>query len=657
MSRPAKSERSGANSKGRPKRRAATNYLYKYQLAGDPNRIEENALKKALQESLEEQKITSPKTMITPNKTNTNKTGQSKDSISQKTRAIINSSTNSSDVSKGSNNSSSTTNTSSDSRDLSTYNGGAVNKRLRSNASLPSVTPTISKRAKLTTNGHCNSSNHKRCDNSDTCVLAASPVPSFNGAITRTYSRSQHQELQRQNCDVNPRSSTPIAATKKLVATNDNRAGSKEPAVSASTQTSNNIRPEVSLTRNTTTNDRTKSKDDPKSSKVQTQKNDMGNIDKSGDATKFEQSPPVQHQYLKLKRESKNYAYAKMTALKVNTGKSYYLGFSKSSSSSSKKGSPVGILNNNNTNKYTGKTSLKGFNKTDTSRSVGGSEHRSNNNSLDSPSPNSMPKNSRQQEKSSRSFQGLHPAVKMSIPKNNLSATSQGLHKNDRSFNHTLDLSRNQNQASVNVAKKRVVQGSWSLLGVPEEKILYIRDDEPPKRLICYPAIKHLEGDVIQVRDSVLLRSGAKQTDLPYIAKVCAFWEDAETGGVMMSLFWYYRPEHTEEGRKPHHLIDEIFASRHRDADSVECIEDKCYVLTFNEYCRYRKRCKMEQVNTSWSLTDVTIPVSNESYPRRNRIPDSSVNPELVFCCRQIYDSRSRRLIKNPLINTKYGNI
>lgn len=229
----------------------------------------------------------------------------------------------------------------------------------------------------------------------------------------------------------------------------------------------------------------------------------------------------------------------------------------------------------------------------------------------------------------------------------------------DCSLEFTSDLSdrnRNKQEAQLKTMKKRA-QGSWSLLGVPEEKILYLRDDEPPRRLICYPAIKHVEGDVIQVRDSVLLRSGAKKTDLPYIAKICSFWKDAETGNIMMSLLWYYRPEHTEDGRKPHHLQDEIFASRHRDMDSVECIEDKCYVLTFNEYCRYRKRCKMEQVNTTWSLADVTIPVSNEPYPRRNRIPDSNVNPELVFCCRQIYDSRMRRLVKNPLISRKYGHI
>lgn len=55
----------------------------------------------------------------------------------------------------------------------------------------------------------------------------------------------------------------------------------------------------------------------------------------------------------------------------------------------------------------------------------------------------------------------------------------------------------------------------------------------------------------------------------------------------MVSLLWYYRPEHTDHGRKPDDMEDEIFASKHKDINSVACIEDKCYVLTFNEYCRY----------------------------------------------------------------------
>lgn len=55
---------------------------------------------------------------------------------------------------------------------------------------------------------------------------------------------------------------------------------------------------------------------------------------------------------------------------------------------------------------------------------------------------------------------------------------------------------------------------------------------------------------------------------------------------MMVSLLWYYRPEHTEQGTIYQDNEDEIFASRHRDINSVACIEDKCYVLTYREYCR-----------------------------------------------------------------------
>lgn len=38
-------------------------------------------------------------------------------------------------------------------------------------------------------------------------------------------------------------------------------------------------------------------------------------------------------------------------------------------------------------------------------------------------------------------------------------------------------------------------------------------------------------------------------------------------------------------------LQNEVFASRHQDQNSVACIEEKCYVLTFAEYCRWVVPC------------------------------------------------------------------
>ena len=63
-----------------------------------------------------------------------------------------------------------------------------------------------------------------------------------------------------------------------------------------------------------------------------------------------------------------------------------------------------------------------------------------------------------------------------------------------------------------------------------------------------------------------------------------------------MAIFWYYRPEQTESERIPKTEENEIFASRHRDVIPVECIDDRAYVLTLSEYCRY------EQVNCTHLL-------------------------------------------------------
>lgn len=69
----------------------------------------------------------------------------------------------------------------------------------------------------------------------------------------------------------------------------------------------------------------------------------------------------------------------------------------------------------------------------------------------------------------------------------------------------------------------------------------------------------------------------------------------------MMSLFWYYRPEHTEHDAKSSESPYELYASKHKDVNSVACIEDKCYVLTFNEYCRF--------VSYSYTRTYIHIPI------------------------------------------------
>lgn len=73
---------------------------------------------------------------------------------------------------------------------------------------------------------------------------------------------------------------------------------------------------------------------------------------------------------------------------------------------------------------------------------------------------------------------------------------------------------------------------------------------------------------------------------------------------MMMSLLWYYRPEHTEQGRVLSDQPDEVFASRHKDSNSVACIDDKCYVLTFNEYCRCVEVALKMKIRICYALFD-----------------------------------------------------
>ncbi|KAJ9599375.1 hypothetical protein L9F63_010137, partial [Diploptera punctata] len=189
----------------------------------------------------------------------------------------------------------------------------------------------------------------------------------------------------------------------------------------------------------------------------------------------------------------------------------------------------------------------------------------------------------------------------------------------------------------------------WQFEGEPFESKVFLSSDDVLVTRKCYPLMRHQEGDVICPRDCILLKSGPRKTDLPFVAKVAALWENPEDGEMMVSLLWYYRPEHTDQGRRADDMEDEIFASKHKDINSVACIEDKCYVLTFNEYCRYRK-C-VRRLEEGVKEPGLVVPQHDE-YPRENKQPPGCVPQSLCFFCRRVYDFRQRRILKNPGICT-----
>lgn len=188
----------------------------------------------------------------------------------------------------------------------------------------------------------------------------------------------------------------------------------------------------------------------------------------------------------------------------------------------------------------------------------------------------------------------------------------------------------------------------WVFHGTPMVKPYYYSDFTVTRKY--YGAINR-NNEFIYVRDSVLLKSGPRRKDLPFVARISGFWEEVNgpnAGEMMMSVLWYYRPEQTEMGRQPHiYGENEILASRHKDDNSVACIVDKCYVLSYPEYCRYRAAAKRSQDSRVPSTT--LVPPAQPTGSGEQTAP-LTANPKLVFFCRQIYDYRMGRIMKNPVI-------
>lgn len=42
--------------------------------------------------------------------------------------------------------------------------------------------------------------------------------------------------------------------------------------------------------------------------------------------------------------------------------------------------------------------------------------------------------------------------------------------------------------------------------------------------------MKHESGDILRPRDCVLLKSGPRKADLPFVAKIAALWENPDDG-------------------------------------------------------------------------------------------------------------------------------
>ncbi|XP_073789972.1 bromo adjacent homology domain-containing 1 protein [Danio rerio] len=192
---------------------------------------------------------------------------------------------------------------------------------------------------------------------------------------------------------------------------------------------------------------------------------------------------------------------------------------------------------------------------------------------------------------------------------------------------------------------RRPDTNGWRPVGASTQRELLMAGDEQTVLRQCYDSVQR-DGELIRVRDTVLLKSGPRRKTLPYVAKISALWEEPRTGELMMSLFWYYRPEHTQGGRDPSmHCEKEIFASRHQDENSVACIEERCYVLPLAQYCRF---CALVRRGVEGVCERVPLVprCSAGSVPNHRSLP-TGVDPQLVYLCRHVYDYRYGRILKN----------
>nr|CAB3225065.1 bromo adjacent homology domain-containing 1 protein-like [Phallusia mammillata] len=191
----------------------------------------------------------------------------------------------------------------------------------------------------------------------------------------------------------------------------------------------------------------------------------------------------------------------------------------------------------------------------------------------------------------------------------------------------------------------------WKWIGKPYFGMVYSVECGKYVRRRCFPAMTRRDEDglaVVMVRDCVFLCAGGDD-ESPYVAKVTGLWEKPQTGDMTMSLLWYYRPEHTEDSRVHASNLcdDELFLSRHQDEISVACVEDRCHVLSYSEYCRVQARLHRDQAWRKCDQRKMVPPLPIKRSRARPSLPgESPVDDNNLFFSRRMYDVKGRRVLK-----------
>ncbi|BBN09289.1 chromatin remodeling protein [Marchantia polymorpha subsp. ruderalis] len=96
--------------------------------------------------------------------------------------------------------------------------------------------------------------------------------------------------------------------------------------------------------------------------------------------------------------------------------------------------------------------------------------------------------------------------------------------------------------------------------------------------------------NVVKVGDCVLIRA-PQRVESPYVARIEKIEQIPASDKVktVVKLRWFYHPEETVCGRRPFHGEQELCKSDHFDSQDADCIQGKCKVYTFEDYCMLKE--------------------------------------------------------------------
>ncbi|KAL2632029.1 hypothetical protein R1flu_016715 [Riccia fluitans] len=95
---------------------------------------------------------------------------------------------------------------------------------------------------------------------------------------------------------------------------------------------------------------------------------------------------------------------------------------------------------------------------------------------------------------------------------------------------------------------------------------------------------------VVKPGDTVLIQ--APEREKPhYVARIERIEKKVQhkKEKMVVKVRWFYHPEETISRRQTFHGAQEICLSDHYDTQDADCIQDKCKVHTFKEYCKLKE--------------------------------------------------------------------